>query len=222
MIKISPAVKQVYPTAKFGVMTATGLSATAGQAVLRDIVAAEIEAIKRRYPDYDRKTAVATEPICHYAAYYKKYKKSYPVLGQLESVVLKDKGIPPVGVPVEAMFLAEVKNMLLTAGHDLDCITGDLTVDIATLPLGYTGISQHEQTLVEHDLYLRDEKGGVSSILQGPDCRTRLTEGTQRALYFVYGVEGVGEQRIREHLNTIASYLQQANPAVEIESLEVF
>ena len=57
-----------------------------------------------------------------YAAYYKRFKKTYHVQLQLESIAFKGKPIPSVAALVEAMFMAEVKNMLLTAGHDLDAL----------------------------------------------------------------------------------------------------
>ena len=55
-----------------------------------------------------------------YDTYYKRFKKTYHVQLQLESIVFKGKSIPSVAALVEAMFMAEIKNMLLTAGHDLE------------------------------------------------------------------------------------------------------
>ena len=143
------------------------------------------------------------------------------MLGQLESVLLKGKGIPQVGAPVESMFLAEIKNLLLTAGHDLDLIDGTLTVDIARECINYTGLSGKEQQLVADDVYLSDKAGVLSSILNGPDYRIKITKSTQNALYFVYGVEGVTESQIHEHLTTIFSYLSQAAQGVELQSIEI-
>ena len=222
MIKISPSVKSTFPESKFGMMIVKGLCSPIERAVMDNIIATEIEQMKSNNSGYERKPAMTKEPLCHYAAYYKRYNKTYHVLGQLESVLLKGKSIPPVGIPVEAMFLAEVKNLLLTAGHDLEMIEGDLTVNIATEPLNYRGISGKEQQLLKNDLYLSDEKGILSSIMTGPDYRTRITESTQNALYFVYGVEGVTGPLILSHLKTISSYLLQAIPGVEVQSITVY
>ncbi len=222
MIKISPFVKSTFPETKFGMMIVNGLCSTIERAVMDNIIATEIEQMKLNNSGYERKPALSKEPLCHYATYYKRYNKTYHVLGQLESVLLKGKSIPPVGIPVEAMFLAEVKNLLLTAGHDLEMIEGDLTVNIATEPLNYKGISGKEQQLIKNDLYLSDEKGILSSIMNGPDYRTRITESTQNALYFIYGVEGVTEPLIHAHLKTISSYLSQAIPGVEVQSINVY
>jgi DNA/RNA-binding domain of Phe-tRNA-synthetase-like protein len=221
MIRVTQSLRRVYPEAKFGVMAVKGIRSTTGRATMNSIVTAEIEHMKSKYPGYQRNSALTTEPLCHYAAYYKRYKKSYHVLGQLESVLLKGKSIPSAGIPIEAMFLAEIKNLLLTAGHDEALIEGALTVDVAVEPKNYVGLSEKELQLVTNDIYLSDEKGVLSSIINGPDYRTRITEVTQEALYFVYGVEGVTAPLIQAHLKTIFSYLSQAIQGVEMQTIEV-
>ncbi len=221
MIKISPSVKNIYPEAKFGAMIVSGIDHEEGHSCMTDIITKELQQLRQRYCDYDRKAILQMEPLRSYAAYYKKFGKTYHVLGQLESVVQKGKGIPSVGTTVEAMFLAEIKNMLLTAGHDGDLISGDLTVDVADEPLYYQGIAGKKQQLVQQDLYLSDREGILSSIIKGPDYRTRLTGDSKRVLYFTYGVEGVGTALIRAHLDTIFSYLSQVYKGVEIESIDV-
>ena len=221
MITVTTMAKTVYPKAQFGAMAVRGINSNAARSVMDSIVAAEIGEIKLKYPGYDRKTVLAAEPLCYYASYYKKFKKSYHVLGQLESVLLKGKSIPSVGVPVEAMFLAEVKNLLLTAGHDLDLIEGSLIVNVAAEPVSYKSLSGQEQYLVKEDLYLSDEKGILSSILGGPDHRTRITETTKNALYFVYGPEGVSEKLIRQHLETIFNNLSKVIQGAEIQNMEI-
>ena len=222
MITISPSVKSFFPQARFGAMIVSGVGQPADRSIMDALIADEIKQLKASYPDYERKNALASEPLCHYAAYYKHFKKSYHVLGQLESTLLKGKSIPPVGVPVEAMFLAEMKSQLLSAGHDLDMIQGRLTVDVAAEPLAYRSISGKDQQLAVNDLFLSDEAGVLSSIIGGPDYRTRITDTTRNCLYFVYGVEGVTSQRIETHLETLASYLSKAINEVQIKSIDIY
>ncbi|MFA9377010.1 MAG: hypothetical protein ACERKZ_09700 [Lachnotalea sp.] len=222
MIKILPIVRDVYPTTKFGIMVVHGVSNLVERTCMDTLKNTEINQIKQEHKEYERKSALNTSPICHYVSYYKSFKKTYPVLLQLESILLKDKGIPNVGIPVETMFLAEVKNMLLTAGHDLDQIKGKLTMNLAGGVECYQSISGKEQILTKNDLFLSDESGILSSILNGPDFRTQITKTTQNALYFVYGVEGVTEEQIRKHLENIGDYLTTVNPDVGIETIEVY
>jgi len=222
MIKILPDVKEIYPNAVFGIMVAQEVNTTADRSRMDILKNAEIELIKTRYKAYERKTVSCSEPICHYVAYYKKFKKTYPVLLQLESILLKNKGIPNVGIPVEAMFLAEVNNQLLTAGHDLNQIDGDLTMNIAAGTENYRGISGKDQQLTKNDLFLSDKSGILSSILNGPDYRTRITDATQNVMYFVYGVDGITKEQIRNHLENIRNYLMAAIPDIKIQTLEVY
>lgn len=222
MITISPSVKHIFPQARFGAMTVKGICQPADHSIMDDLITNEIKQLKDSYDGYERKDALSSEPFCHYVAYYKRFKKSYHVIGQLESILLRGKSIPPVGVPVEAMFLAEVKNQMLTAGHDLNMIQGRLTIDIAAKPLAYKSISGKEQQLALKDLFLSDEAGVLSSIIGGPDYRTRITATTGDCLYFVYGVEGITSQRIEAHLETIASYLSKAIKGVQIKSIDIY
>lgn len=222
MITISPSVKNIFPQTRFGSMIIRGICPLADRSIMDDLISNEIEQLKENHLGYERKAALSAEPLCHYAAYYKRFKKSYHVLGQLESILLKGKSIPLVGIPVEAMFLAEVKSQMLTAGHDLDMIQGSLIIDIAAEPLAYKSISGKEQRLAPRDLYLSDEAGVLSSMIGGPDYRTQITVATRDCLYFVYGTEGITSQRIKAHLETIASYLSKTMSSVQIGSIDIY
>ena len=67
--------------------------------------------LRSRYAGYDRAELKALPVLEAYGAYYKKFKKTYHVQLQLESIVFKGKSIPSVAALVEAMFVAELKNL---------------------------------------------------------------------------------------------------------------
>lgn len=115
-----------------------------------------------------------------------------------------------------------MESQLLSAGHDLDMTQGRLTVDVAAEPLAYRSISGKDQRLALNDLFLSDEAGVLSSIIGGPDYRTRITDTTRDCLYFVYGVEGITSQRIETRLETLASYLPKAINEVQIKSIDIY
>jgi len=90
------------------------------------------EHLRKQFAGQDR-AAVASHPVLQiYSEYYKRFKKTYHVQLQLESIVLKGKSIPTMAALVESMFMAEVKNMLLTVGRDLDTLQLPLTLDVTT------------------------------------------------------------------------------------------
>lgn len=154
--------------------------------------------------------------------YYKKFKKTYPVLLQLESILLKNKTIPHVNSLVEIMFLAELNNLLLTGGHDLDKIVGNLSINKADEELIYQSISQKETQVKQQDIFVSDEKGVISSLISGPDYRTRITDKTENALFFIYGTNGITKETIRNHLIFIREYLKQILPQCEFEDISIY
>ena len=147
-----------------------------------------------------------------YGQYYKRFKKTYHVKQQLESVIFKGKCIPSVTPLVEAMFMAELKNGLLTAGHDLAQVQGTLTLDAANGEETYVLINGKEQTLKVQDMFLRDDVGVLSSILYGPDQRTRIRPETKNVVFTVYAPTGIARKAVEQHLEDIYSYVRLAAP----------
>lgn len=166
-------------------------------------------ALRKDYGQATRGELKALHPMDVYIAYYKKFGYTYHVLPQLESV-LKGKEIPLGLAPVEAMFLAELKNQLLTAGHDLDKIQPPLGLQVSDGRESMLSLSGRISLTVPGDLLIRDRQGVISSILRGPDSRTAITEETRRVLYTVYAPEGVEEQLVLRHLEDIEGYVHLA------------
>jgi hypothetical protein len=65
--------------------------------------------LRARYSGLDRAAIEASPEMQAYRAYYKRFKKTYHVLLQLESIAFKAKSIPNVAALVESMFMAEIK-----------------------------------------------------------------------------------------------------------------
>lgn len=163
--------------------------------------------LREKYGQPERSELKALHPVNIYASYYKKFGYTYHVLPQLESL-LKGKAIPD-GLPlVKAMFMAELKNMLLTAGHDLDKIIAPVKFVVATGQESYISINGRKVTVIPGDFALSDQAAAISSILRGPDQRTAITERTRRVLYTIYAPAGIKQQLISQHLNDIESYVK--------------
>ena len=154
----------------------------------------------------------SSEVLAAYSQYYKQFKKTYHVRQQLESVVFKGKSIPSVTPLVEAMFMAELKNGLLTAGHDLAQVQDPLTLDAANGEEAYVLINGKEQTLKAQDMFLKDKEGVLSSIIYGPDQRTRIVPETKNAVFTVYAPAGISRNVVEQHLEDIYSYIRLAAP----------
>ena len=118
--------------------------------------------------------------------------------------------------------MAELASLLLTAGHDLDVVEPPVRIDVADGTERYTKLSGAEQALKAGDMYIADAQGVLSSIIYGPDRRTRITPQTTEALFTVYAPRGVGDQAVREHLHDIRYFVRLIAPQAEAALLEVY
>jgi DNA/RNA-binding domain of Phe-tRNA-synthetase-like protein len=220
MIVITDSWRVAYPEAHVGILAMRGVKGPDRHPEL-DRLKKELENDLRALFK-DAAAFKALEPIRAYQAHYKRFKKTYHVVQQLESVAIKGKPIPRVAAMVEAMFMEELRNMLLTAGHDLDAIKLPLTLAVSDGTETYVRIDGKEQVLKAGDMMIRDAVGVISSVIYGPDRRTMIVPETENALFTVYGVPGVSEQAIRQHLQGIAANINVVSPEAKIEELGVY
>ncbi len=222
MFIVSEAWKRAYPGAAVGVLAVRNVLNPERHAAL-DKRKEELEnQLRARFSDYDRAALKALPTIQAYNAYYKRYKKTYHVQLQLESVVFKGKPIPRVAALVEVMFVAELKNLLLTAGHDLEAVQMPVKIDVAEGSECYIRLNGEEQGLKSGDMTIADAKGVISCVLYGPDRRTRITPETRQVLFTVYAPPGIGEQAVHDHLQDIQANVLLVAPQADVELLEVY
>jgi DNA/RNA-binding domain of Phe-tRNA-synthetase-like protein len=220
MLLRSEAWKAAYPGAAAGVLVMRNAANPQDHPEL-DKVKAELEdQLRDRYAD--RNALRALPSIQVYEAYFRPFKKTYHVLLQLESVAVKGKPIPRSGALVQAMFMAELKNHLLTAGHDLAAVQMPIGIDVAKGSERYVLYNGQEQTLKAGDMFIADAQGAISNVIYGPDRRTRIGPGTRDALYTVYAPPGIGEEAVRRHLEDIRANVTLVAPAAVAETLEVY
>jgi len=119
------------------------------------------------------------------------------------------------------MFIAELKNLLLTAGHDLQSIQPPIRLAVAKGDERYTMLNGREQVCKAGDMMMADGQGVISSVLHGPDQRTRITADTRQVIFAVYAPPGIGEPAVRQHLQDIQSNVLLIAPNARVEYLEV-
>ena len=219
---VSDEWKATYPGAAVGILAMRGVSNPDRHSALDEWKEELEHQLRSKYSGFDRAALKALPTIQAYNGYYKLFKKTYHVQLQLESVVNKGKSIPHVATLVEAMFMAELKNLLLTAGHDSDVLQAPLGIDVADGSEIYTRINGKEQTLKMGDMMIADAQGVISSVLYGPDHRTRITSNTKGAAFTVYAPPGIGEKAVYEHLQDIRSNVSIVTPEAEVELMYVY
>lgn len=222
MFEITSTTKSTYPGAHAGVLVMKNVS-NPPQCAALDIQKEALESqIREKFLGKDR-TAILTLPVIQaYDAYYKTFNKTYHVQLQVESIAFKGKHIPNVAALVEAMFMAEVKNMLLTAGHDLDVLLLPVTLDVAKGDEQYTLLRNQPQTLKAGDMYMADKKSVISSIIYGPDLRTPISDKTRNAMFTIYAPPGIDPSAVEQHLMDIQKNVLMVAPEAITDLLKVF
>jgi DNA/RNA-binding domain of Phe-tRNA-synthetase-like protein len=195
--------------------------AVVGALVMRGVSNPErsdaLEAAKRRLEDELRATSAPDGVLRAYVDYYRARGKTYHVKAQRESVAVKGKPIPSRAALVEAMFMAELETLVLTAGHDLDAVDGRVRVDVSADGDRYVLLGGAEAVLDSGDMMMADGAGIVSSVLRGPDRRTRITPQTRSVLFAAYAPAGIGEDAVRSHLERIRANVELIAPDAQTD-----
>jgi len=222
MYTVSERWKTTYPEAAVGILAMRDV-ANPRQHPALEARKTELEnQLRAQFAGYDRSAIKTLPTIQAYSKYYRRFRKTYHIQHQLESVALKGKSIPRVAALVEAMFMAELKNLLLTAGHDLQAIEMPVGIDVADGSERYVRINGREQELKPGDMMIADARGIISSVLYGPDYRARITSETRQVLFTVYAPPGIGEATVYEHLQDIRANVLLVAPEAGVETIKVY
>ncbi len=221
MLTVSEAWKSTYPGAAVGMVVMRNVLNPDRDSAL-DRQREELGSLLRsRFASYDRAALKALPILQAYDVYFRRYKKTYHLQLQLESVAIKGASIPRASAIIEAMFLAELKNLLLTAGHDLEAIEPPLRLDISRGVEQYTLLNGQEQMLKPDDMMIADARGVISSVLYGPDNRTRIRPETKGVFFTVYAPASIGRDAVYKHLEDIQANVLLVAPEAETVSLNV-
>jgi DNA/RNA-binding domain of Phe-tRNA-synthetase-like protein len=222
MFEVTTAWKSIFPEAHAGVLVMKAVTNPAQHPELEERKAELEKQLRVQFSDQDR-AALSSHPVLQaYNNHYRRFKKSYHVQLQLESVVWKGKSIPSVSALVEAMFMAEIKNMLLTAGHDLDTLSLPLKLDVSKGTESYTLMRGEEQILKPGDMMISDQAGVISDVIYGPDRRTQITQDTHNVVFTTYAPQGIERQAVEDHLKDIRDYILIFAPQAQVELLQAF
>jgi DNA/RNA-binding domain of Phe-tRNA-synthetase-like protein len=222
MFQVSYSWKVAYPDSHAGVLVLRGVSNPARHAELEHRKTRLEETLRLQYAGWDRKALLQIPVLKAYDSYYGRFKKTYHVQLQLETILLKGKSIPTVAALVEAMFMAEIKGLLLTAGHDLDSLHLPLTLDAAQGTERYNLLRGEAQTPKASDMLIRDGEGIISSIVYGPDERTRIRPETQNVVFTIYAPYGISVEDVQRQLEDMRDNVLLISPAAKVELLHVF
>jgi len=152
-----------------------------------------------------------------YNRYYKRFSKTYHVLLQLESIVLKGKDLPDVCPLVDANFTAEVERLVLTAGHDAEKLYGPILMDVSREGDHFTQMNGTSKAILTGDMIMRDAHDVSCSIIYGQDNRSPISSGTSHVLYVAYAPAGVPAETVDAHLRSIEENIRLFSPTAVVE-----
>lgn len=214
--------RKTYAGAHAGVLAMDSAANPAHSPALQARKAELEEELRQRFAGWDR-AALRAHPILRaYEGYYKHFDKTYHVQLQLESIIFKRKPFPTGAALVEAMFMAELDSMLLTAGHDLDVVRPPLQLDVARGTEDYVLLRGTAQAPKAGDMMISDTVGILSSIVHGPDQRTQIRAETTRAIFTVYAPVGIEPGAVENHLQAIRKNIELIAPAARVLQLNVY
>jgi DNA/RNA-binding domain of Phe-tRNA-synthetase-like protein len=178
--------------------------------------------LREQFQGYSRADFLELEVLRAYQNYYKKFDQTYHVQLQLESVVHKAKSLPTVSPLVDANFIAELKTLVLTAGHDADLLTAPVLIDATLGGEELIQMNGSRKLLKPNDMMMSDEHSIICTILYGQDKRSAILAATRRALYVAYAPAGVPTQAVQGQLDSILEHVLVFAPQAEVEMLEIY
>jgi len=213
--------REAHPGATIGFLEVSGAENTAASPQLNERKR-EIEArLRERYAGFTRPDFLALPVMAAYERYYKKFSKTYHVLLQLESLVLKGKNLPDVSPLVDSNFAAEVDTLILTAGHDVAQLRGPLCIDIAREGDLMTLMNGATKAPLPGDMLMRDADRLCCSIIHGQDNLSPISPQSTHVLYVSYAPDGVPAEAVKAHLQRIEEHLRLFAPTAHLEQLKL-
>lgn len=169
------------------------------------------------YAGFNRKDFLALPLMAAYDRYYRRFDKTYHVLQQVESIVLKGKNLPEVSPLVDANFSAEVESLVLTAGHDADLLQTPVWIDVSREDDQISAMNGAVRLIRAGDMVMRDPGGVCCSILYGQDNRSPITPATTHVLYVAYAPPGVPAEAVQAHLDRVEQNVRLFAPQAVLE-----
>ena len=178
-----------------------------------DMVAQHVAALREQYREYVRADVFGQNP---YFRYFRKFKKTYPVMMQFESVLLKGREFPRWNAVTAVPFLAELEPHVLTGTHDVEQLLGPAELYLAQAKEPFAGLRGDLVHTYPGDLCARDEGGIIFSMIAGADARTCARQTSRHVFYPVFGVPGQDPAAIRPMQERLAEYARILAPDAEV------
>jgi DNA/RNA-binding domain of Phe-tRNA-synthetase-like protein len=227
-ITATPDWQTAYPGAVIGLLEVSGVDNSSPSPTLEEEKRRVEAQLRVRFQGSTRGDFLALPVMAAYHSYYRRFDKTYHVLLQFESLILKGRNLPQVSPLVDANFATEMESLALAAGHDVARLEPPLSIDICRQGETLTQMAARKNSgdfggaikaQLPGDMAMRDRDGIACTILYGQDDRSPITALTTHALYVVYAPPGVGQKAVTDHLEGLLGRIRLFAPGVRVEQL---
>ena len=167
------------------------------------MVEQHLAALREQYRDYVRADVFGQNP---YFRYFRRFKKTYPVMMQFESVLLKGREFPHRSAVTAVPFLVELETHVLCGTHDIAQLQGPVELYLADAKEPFEGLRGDAVHTYPGDVCGRDTGGIIFSMIAGADARTCAKDGSFHVFYPVFGVPGQDPAALRAVQTRMAEY----------------
>jgi DNA/RNA-binding domain of Phe-tRNA-synthetase-like protein len=179
------------------------------------------EELAARYREFSRQELRALPVMSAYTRYYKRFKKTYHIQLQVESIAQKGKKLPNVSPLVDANFIAEMETFVLTAGHDVTKLKEPVVIDVSREGDCITQMNGTNKSIRVGDMVMRDADDISCSILYGQDNRSPIMPETDHVLYVAYAPSGVSPDVVESQLQKLEENVRLFSPKAYVEQKQL-
>jgi len=217
IISATDAWRAAHPGAVIGLLELSGVDNSRASVELTQRKRETEARLREQYQGYARPDFLSLPVMSAYNQYYRKFSKTYHVLLQVESIVLKGKSLPDVSPLVDSNFIAEVDTLVLTAGHDAAKLQGPVVMDVAREGDQIEQMTGGVKPVLAGDMIMRDAHGVCCSIIYGQDNLSPISSATTHVLYVAYAPVGVSAEAVDAQLNRMEENVRLFSPTAIVE-----
>ena len=151
--------------------------------------------------------AQLVERINLYDQFFKEWGYPCPLPSHFKRTI--EMGFPIVNLYIDAHIIAEMYHGILMAIQDLSRFQGEWKLDLAQEGETFEGVSGNMIRCKKDEIVLRDGKGIVCSLFQGPDFRTRIEASSKDIAIYVFTAPGIQEEQVSNGLQLALELLEK-------------
>jgi DNA/RNA-binding domain of Phe-tRNA-synthetase-like protein len=142
-----------------------------------------------------------------YDHFFKEWGYLCPLPGHLKRTV--EMGFPIHNLYIDTHIIEEMSHGILMAIQDVDRFEGEWRLDLADEGETFQAVSGKTIVCKRDEIVLRDGKGIVCSLFQGPDFKTRVEPASKNIVVYVFTAPGILDEHVSNGLQLALEMLEK-------------